>query len=149
MMDIGHWSFPHEFNIEDWFGFIYRITEKHTGKEYVGKKQFFSHRSKIVKGKKNRKHYKKESDWKKYTGSSKELNIAIEQHGKENYHFKIESLHKTRGSLFYEEVYIQITEDVLRAKLPNNTRKYYNGHISSVKFLPPDKTQEELKFKHQ
>lgn len=136
-MDLGHWEFPHEFEITEWFGFIYRIIEKPTGREYVGKKQFFSNRTKAVKGKKNRKHFKKESDWKKYTGSSIELNKSIETLGKENYQFLIESLHKTKGSLHYREVQIQILEDVLRVRMPDGTRKYYNGHISAVKFIPP------------
>lgn len=148
-MDFGHWEFPYEFDPNEWFGFIYRITELHTGRQYVGKKQFHSNRTKVVKGRKNRKHYKKESDWKKYTGSSQELNKAIEEHGKENYKFQIESLHKTKGSLHYQEVVVQITEDVLRVRMPDGTRKYYNGHISAVKFIPPVEHLEESQMKRQ
>jgi hypothetical protein len=142
-LDLGHWVFPHQFNPDEWFGFIYRITELNTGREYVGKKQFFSNRTKSVVGRKNRKHYKKESDWRKYTGSSKELNLAIETNGKENYRFEIESLHKTKGSLHYQEVVVQINENVLRERLPNGIRKFYNGHISAVKFIPSESLPEE------
>lgn len=145
--DLGHWEFPFEFIIDDWFGFIYRIVELHTGREYIGKKQFFSNRTKVVAGRKNKKHYKKESDWKKYTGSSVELNKAIELNGKQLYKFYIISLHKTKGSLHYREVEMQITENVLRAQLANGLRKYYNGHISAVKFIPPKETIEETQFK--
>ena len=141
---MGHWEFPHEFNTEEWFGFVYRITELNTGRMYLGKKQFFSNLTKAVKGRKNRKHYKKESNWRKYTSSSTELNKAIELYGKENYRFQIISLHKTKGSLHYREVELQIMEDVLRTRLPTGTRKYYNGNISAVKFYPPAPLAEEL-----
>lgn len=143
-MDLGHWEFPYEFDITEWFGFIYRIVELNTGREYLGKKQFFSNRTKAVKGRKNKKHYKIESDWKKYTSSSVELNKSIELYGKENYKFHIISLHKTKGSLHYREVEMQITEDVLRTRLPSGTRKYYNGNISAVKFYPPSEHVDEV-----
>ena len=141
--DTGHWNFPHEFDPSDWIGFIYRITELDTLREYVGKKSFFSNRSKVVKGRKNRKHFKKNSDWKSYTGSSTQLNEMIAKKGMDNYKFEIESLHKTKGSLHYAEVRLQVSEDVLRATLPNGGRKYYNGHIAAVKFLPPLETLDE------
>lgn len=146
-MDIGHWTFEEEFDIEDWFGFLYCVTEVDTGREYIGKKQFFSNRTKVVKGRKNRKHYKKESDWKSYTGSSIELNKSIALKGLDNYDFQILSLHKTKGSLHYAEVELQIQEDVLRTKLDDGTKKYYNGHIAAVKFIPPSEHSIETKSK--
>ena len=48
----------------DFFGFVYRITRKDTGRSYIGKKQMVFTRRKKVKGRVNRKHVKKESDWK-------------------------------------------------------------------------------------
>lgn len=148
MQDIGHWEFPVNFNIEDWFGFVYRIVELDTGKEYVGKKQFYANRTKAVAGRKNRKHYKKESDWKTYTGSSSELNKAIASKGKDNYRFIIESLHASKGSLHYREVEMQIKEDVLRTKLPDGTKKYYNGFIAAVKFIPPEDHEKEITLRN-
>lgn len=146
-MDTGHWNFPHDFTFDEWFGFIYRITEIPTGMEYLGKKQFHQHLRKTVKGKVNKKKVIKESDWKTYTGSSERLNKAIEINGKDQYKFDIVSLHKTRASLVYAEVKLQIHEEVLRSKLPNGTRKYYNGLISGIKFLPPEETLEESRMK--
>lgn len=137
-MDTGHWYCDFTFNSEDWFGFIYRIVELPTGKEYIGKKQFTNLKRKKIKGRKNKKHIRKQSDWKSYTGSSEHLNKSIEKFGIENYIFIIESLHKTKGSLYYAEARKQIQEDVLRAKLSDNSdRKYYNKWIASIKFLPP------------
>ena len=147
MNDKGHWEFPYDFEIEDWFGFLYRITEKSTNMEYVGKRQFHQHLRKTVKGRKNKKKVIKESDWKTYMGSSVRLNTSIATNGKDNYRFEIISLHKTRASLVYAEVKLQITEDVLRTRLPNGARKSYNGLISGIKFLPPEETAEEAKMK--
>lgn len=146
-METGHWEFPHDFEIDDWFGFLYRITELSSGMEYVGKKQLHQHLRKAVKGKVNKKKVIKESDWKTYTGSSVRLNLAIAATGKDNYKFEIISLHKTRASLVYAEVKLQIAEEVLRTRLPNGDRKYYNGLISGIKFIPPAETLEESKMK--
>lgn len=147
MNDTGHWEFPHDFDQDLWFGFLYRITELTTGVIYLGKKQFGRHLRVKVKGRINKRKIKKESDWKNYTGSSVRLNEAIKINGHDKYRFEIISLHKTRASLVYAEVKIQIEEDVLRAKLPDGTRKYYNGLISGIKFLPPDETAEEKAMK--
>jgi hypothetical protein len=115
--------------------------------EYLGKKQLHQHLRKTVKGKVNKKKVIKESDWKTYTGSSVRLNLAISALGKNNYKFEIVSLHKTRASLVYAEVKLQINEEVLRTRLPNGERKYYNGLISGIKFIPPGETPEEAKMK--
>lgn len=147
IMDLGHWEYPGEFDINDWFGFIYRIIEKDTGMHYIGKKQFHSYLKKVVKNKKNKKSVIKENDWKKYTSSSVRLNAEIEIKGTDNYIFLIESLHKTRGSLFYAEVERQVSENVLTEKLDNGKRKYYNGVISGVKFIPPEEHPDETRMK--
>lgn len=146
-MDLGHWKFSPEFDINEWFGFIYRITELDSAREYLGKKQFTKMKSKVIKGRINRKRIISESDWKSYTGSSNTLNEQILLKGKDNFKFEIVSLHKSRGSLHYAEVCIQINEDVLRAKLPNGTRKYYNRVINGVKYIPPDEVDEEYIIK--
>jgi hypothetical protein len=141
----GHWQFHKEFNPDDWFGFIYRITEKSTGMEYIGKKQFHSYTRKVVKDRKNRKLVKKESQWKTYTGSCERLNCQIELNGMDNYTFVIESLHKSKGSLSYAEVERQIKENVLKEKLPDGSSKFYNKQIAAVKFVPPEETPDERK----
>lgn len=146
-MDTGHWEFPHKFDIEDWYGFIYRVTELETGRMYIGKKTFWRTNRVKVKGRKNRKIVRKESDWKKYTGSSTHLNEAIKTNGIENYRFQIESLHRSKASWSYAEVRKHILEDVLRATLENGERKFYNGQISAVKFLPPIETPEEAEMR--
>lgn len=140
----GHWQYPIEINCEEWFGFLYRIVENDTGREYIGKKQFKSYTKKKVKGRTNRKLIVKESNWKTYTGSSKALNSRIQEIGMSNYSFFIEALYNTRGSLFYAEVEIQIKENVLREYLEDgSTPKYYNRQIAGIKFIPPMESEIE------
>jgi len=144
-MDNGHWQCKFEFNPDDWFGFIYRITELDTGREYIGKKQFTKLKRKKVKGRKNRKHIRSTSDWQVYTGSSNELNDSILKNGIDRYQFEIISLHKTKGSLAYAEVRRQIIENVLCQRMSDGvTRKYFNKYINAVKFIPPVDTPDEL-----
>lgn len=146
-MDTGHWNFHIEFDIEQWHGFIYRISNTITGQQYIGKKAFHSVTRRKVKGKKNRKVIKKESKWREYTGSSTHLNADIEKYGKENFLFEIESLHQTKASLYYAEVEKQVKENVLREKIKDGINKYYNRQIGSVKFMPPEETLLESQHK--
>lgn len=143
----GHWTFNHEFDPTEWYGFVYRIIDHHSGKHYIGKKQFLSRQRKKVAGRKNRKVVYKETNWKSYTGSSKHLNEQIQNNQKNQFEFIIESLHETKASLYYAEVRLHVLEDVLRATLPNGERKYYNGQISGVKFLPPPLTDREKQYR--
>jgi len=146
-MDIGHWQYTYDFDINDWFGFVYRIIDTTNKKQYIGKKQFFTHTTKRVKNRKNKKHFHKESDWRIYTGSSVNVNNAIIEKGKDSFLFIIESLHISKASLHYAEIHLQVTENVLREKFENGERKYYNGCISGVKFLPPDEHSDESRAK--
>lgn len=143
MTDNGHWHYPETIDPQEWFGFIYRIIDLDNGKEYIGKKQFGSVRRKTVVGKKNKKIIRKESDWKTYTSSSRHINDAIEERGKDRFVFLIELLCKSKAALHYSEVEIQIYENVLRERLPNGERKFYNGMIANMKFLTPDELPEE------
>lgn len=141
---MGHWLYPGEFDPNDWFGFIYRVIDTTNNREYIGKKQFFSHITKApLKGKTRKRKIKKESDWRSYTTSSTHVNDAILEKGKDKFLFLIESLHANKSSLHYGEVEAQILEDVLRTKLPCGTRKYYNGMIGNIKFIPKEETPEE------
>lgn len=147
-MNIGHWACEFDFDPSNWFGFIYRIVELNTGKEYIGKKQFTKLRRKVVKGRQNRKHVKSDSDWKTYTGSSEHLNAAMEKNNKDQFLFIIESLHKTKGSLHYAEIQKQVFEDVLRAMLPDgSSKRYYNKQIAAIRYMPPAELEEEIRHK--
>lgn len=103
------------------YGFVYLITSLKTGKLYVGKKLFWSQKTKVVKGKKKRT--KVESDWKDYYGSNKVLLEEVQTNGVENYTREILHLCKTKGECNYLEAYEQFTRNVL---LDDN---YYNEWI--------------------
>tara|TARA_Y100000310_G_C20613772_1_gene779473 strand:+ start:946 stop:1362 length:417 start_codon:yes stop_codon:yes gene_type:complete len=131
MRDLGHWSPDLDFNVDDYFGFVYKITNKNTNRSYIGRKQFHSYTRKKIKGKKNRKKIVRESDWKTYTGSCEPLNEEIVSIGKENFTFTILKLCITKRDLGYIETQLQFKENVLESTFADGTRKYYNNNIMS------------------
>jgi len=141
----GHWDITlfGEFDPDEFFGFIYEIEELATGRCYIGKK-FFRHKRKKTKADKSKF---KESDWKEYTSSCEPLKESIEQQGKDNFTFRILSLCAGRSQLTYEECQYQYTRDVLRTKLPNGERKYFNKTIGHLLFAGVEKQSDEAKAK--
>ena len=117
-------------DIDDLYGFVYRITNNLNGREYIGRKYFWSHRK--PPGKKRR--VKKESDWKKYYGSCPELKEDIEQFGRQNFSRTILSLHKTPGKTNFEETRQLFVNGVLTESLDNGVPRYYNSNILSRYF---------------
>ena len=111
----------HENVVNDYYGFVYLIRNKISGKSYIGRKYFTKASSRQVKGK--RKRCRKESDWKDYWGSSKRLLEDIEKLGKENFERQILRLCKTRGECNYWEAKYQFEYDVLTGD------NYYNDNI--------------------
>lgn len=119
---------------KDAVGFTYLITNI-TGKAYVGKKSLWSHRTKKVVGRKNRKHTIKESDWRTYFGSNEFLLEDVETLGEDCFTREILDWYYTKKDLTYGEVEQQFKRDVLRAKLPDGCPAYYNRNILG-KFFP-------------
>ena len=124
---------------EGFYGFIYLITNKVSGRMYLGRKQYWSTtHKKPLKGKKRRRKVIKESDWKSYTGSSKSLNEDIQDLGMKSFRFEVILQCKTKGSLTYNEVNLQHRCEVLTSKDKNGILHFYNGNIGAVKFYPVD-----------
>jgi hypothetical protein len=121
---------------ENYFGFVYLITNNVTQEKYIGRKQFFSNTSKKVKGRKNRKHTIKASNWKEYWSSSDEVKESVKKYGKKSFTREIIQLCPTRGDLTYGEVSAQIKRDVLTALLPNGQREYLNRNIMARWYAP-------------
>tara|TARA_B110000908_G_scaffold21802_1_gene24638 strand:- start:3286 stop:3693 length:408 start_codon:yes stop_codon:yes gene_type:complete len=101
------------------YGFVYEITNIESGKKYIGKKVFWSKKTKQVKGKK--KKFLVESDWKSYYGSNDTLNEERLKGTK----FKREILRlcMTKSECTYFEAKLQFEHDVLLSD------DYYNGWI--------------------
>ena len=112
-------------DINDFFGYVYCITNKTTGKKYIGRKYFVQKR----KPKGGKRRVTSESDWKKYYGSSDELKEEIKKVGKNTFKREIMSLHKTLGHVNYEETRQLFLNNVLTEEDTDGTPKYYNSNI--------------------
>ena len=112
-------------DINDFFGFVYRITNLQTGKQYIGRK-YFTKRRKPRGGK---RRITSESDWKRYYGSSPELKEDVKRFGKSIFKREIISLHKTLGKTNYEETRQLFLNNVLTESLDDGTPAYYNSNV--------------------
>ena len=109
---------------QDVVGFVYIITNTTNDRQYIGKKLAkFSRSRPPLKGKKNKRRTKVESDWRDYYGSSDELNEDIAQLGKDNFKREILFYCYSKSELSYIEAREQFNYRVLESD------KYYNGHI--------------------
>ena len=112
-----NWIYSGKIDTENYFGFIYLITNSVTGMKYIGKKGF------NTKGK----------NWKNYTSCSKSLNADIKLLGKEKFIFEIIELCNSKESLSKRECDLQIEHNVLQ-KSENGVKLYYNRNIRGEKF---------------
>jgi len=110
---------------DEYEGFVYVITNTTNNMKYIGKKLAkFKTTKPPLKGKKNKRHEKIETDWKTYTSSSNELNKDLEQLGKDNFKFEILRWCDSKWELSYYEARLQFNEEVLLRD------DYYNGIIN-------------------
>ena len=139
-MDIGHWTTNETFNNDILpYGFIYRITNLVSGKVYFGKKQIKSVKKlKPLKGRKNKRHFDIETDWKTYTSSSNDVNEDIVKLGKDKFAFEILRFCESKFELAYYEAKIQFEHDVLLKK------GFYNGIINCRIGRAPDALLKKL-----
>jgi len=120
-------------DINQSFGFIYKITNLETGKFYIGKKAFWHNKKKKLTKKElaeqtgpGRKPTTKievvDSGWRDYWGSSKELLTDIKALGKDKFKREVLELCSNKKELTYSEVYHQMVNHVL-------TTNSYNDNI--------------------
>jgi antitoxin component YwqK of YwqJK toxin-antitoxin module len=107
--------------IGDNYGFVYQITNLTNGRKYIGKKFFYSAKTKQVKGKK--KKIKVPSDWQTYYGSSAELSKDVLQLGHEQFNREILHLCLSKGDCGYLEAKEQFVNGALESD------EYYNTWI--------------------
>ena len=138
------WKGREEINPEKYFGFIYKITNKETGKFYVGKKVYWHNKKKKLTKKQlaelpptpgrkpTHEVVRVESDWKTYWGSNKQLLTDIKQYGEDKFECWIFKQCLTKKQLTYWEMHYQCKEEVLI-----NNNKSYNDNILG-KFFTKD-----------
>ena len=103
-----------ELTPEDYQGFVYQITELHTNKKYIGKKNFWKPKILPVnKTRKRRVRTRIESDWKTYFSSSSQIQKLVEESGEEKFKREILKLCKTKGEMSYYEAKLQFENNVL------------------------------------
>jgi hypothetical protein len=107
--------------IGDNYGFVYQITNLTNGRKYIGKKFFYSAKTKQVKGKK--KKIKVSSDWQTYYGSSAELSKDVLSLGHEKFKREILHLCLSKGDCGYLEAKEQFVNCALESD------NYYNTWI--------------------
>lgn len=134
-----------------YFGFIYKMTHKATGKIYIGLKQRF-HWTGPVGG------YKctdpsddrweplawKESDWHLYTSSSKDVNKMIQEGNIWDWEYEVLEMCEDKLKLHLAEVAWQMKLNVLEELDEDLSYKYLNRNIAS-KIFRPTYTPSELK----
>jgi hypothetical protein len=115
---------------EDCVGFVYLITNKLTGRRYIGKKlsKFSKTSYRVVKlknGNKKRKKIKSkiDSDWQLYYGSNDQLNRDIAELGAENFTREILFYCRSKAECSYVEAREQFKNRVLESD------DWYNGQI--------------------
>ena len=116
-------EFPEKM-AEEYWGFVYLITNLINNKKYVGKKQFrFKKSLPPLKGKKRKRIKWVDSDWKEYWGSNDELKEDVKKYGEENFKREILHLCKNKTECSYFEAKEQFERDVLLKE------DYYNNWI--------------------
>jgi len=112
-------------DIGDQFGFVYRITNNQSGKQYIGRKYFVQKRKPRGGGRRRTS----ESNWKQYWGSSKELNDDRKRLGSDTFSREIISTHATLGKVNYEETRQLFLNNVLTEALDNGEPAFYNSNV--------------------
>lgn len=134
---MSHWLYKNsilETPPEGAYGFVYLITNTVTGQKYVGRKYFHQNRKKPLTAKQKREGRVRqsrtitESDWKKYTSSSKPLQEDIAKYGHDKFKFEILIIGNTKGQVNYLE---EVAHYKLNALTDPN---FYNDSIGPKRY---------------
>ena len=116
-----------EEDFEGYIGFVYLIENKTNGRKYIGQKKAWSHKFSVKTNPVTKKKKKTKiiipSDWRKYWGSSIELQGDVATLGEENFTRTVLRLCKTKGLMNYFELKEQMNNDVLLDET------YYNAFV--------------------
>ena len=110
---------------EEYVGFVYEIHDTLNQKYYIGKKLLWrTKKLPPLKGRKNKRHRRIETDWQTYWGSSDALNSVRAEIGDQHFKRKILYWCANKNQMSYYETREQFSRDVLFKD------EYYNGIIS-------------------
>jgi hypothetical protein len=101
-------------DIEQYQGFIYLIKRKDGKYGYIGKKNFWKIvKYKPLKGRKNKRYKKRETDWKSYWSSNTFLQKEVERLGEDKFERVILLVCDSKAMMSYFELYFQMRHRVL------------------------------------
>ena len=111
---------------EGTFGFIYEVHHIPTGRKYIGKKVLeFNRTLPLLKGTKRKRKVVKESDWKTYYGSHKEIKDLIKENKQDEFRREILMYVLSKKLLTYYETKFLFIKEVLEP----NGNSYINDNI--------------------
>jgi hypothetical protein len=123
MPKLETFSLDEKYNINEYEGFVYIVIDTKNSKYYIGKKNFFSRRTKPG----NVNKTKTESNWRYYKTSSKHVKAQIDLRP-DDFEFHIMWLAKDKTALNYLEAKCIIQNGALE------TDTYYNDNVQ-IKLL--------------
>lgn len=127
----GHWDFPEPLGGKDYVGFIYVIEDTVNKRLYLGKK-FFRGAGKLNKG--------KDSNWRWYITSSKEVESSVKQNKKEGFKFHAIEQYHARGAVSYAEGW-----SLFHYETPLNRDLWYNVLINEVSWVVKERITDRHK----
>ena len=99
---------------EGTFGFIYEVIHQPTGRKYIGKKVLeFNRKLPPLKGQKRKRSVVKESDWKTYYGSHKDIVTLIKEGKQQEFTREILQYVPSKKLLTYFECKYLFIKEVL------------------------------------
>lgn len=128
LQENGHWDFPEPLG--NGVGFVYVIYDNYMNRAYLGKKQFKG-TGKLNNG--------VESNWKKYTSSSKVLNSLIKIRDRSEFEFIALEQYKAKGALSYAESW-----SLCLVEAPT-TDNWYNTLIEKVSWSVKERVTDRHK----
>lgn len=116
------WIYDTTFDPLNYHGFVYIIENLVTRQKYIGKKSIWVRKASKIH---------KQSDWKDYWGSCKELLQELEDDifGEEHYERRILHFCVSPGEMSWLELVELVKRDALTAMLPTGIPEYFNGNI--------------------
>lgn len=124
--------------IQDYAGFVYRITDRRTGQFYIGKKVFFTDRVRTYKTGRKRRRLRKESDWRRYWSSCEPLKAQVLADGAEHFTREILCLCPSKRMMSYFETKLQFSlnalerEDCLNVNIAGKFFKFKQEELDNV-----------------